>query len=192
METISESKQERVLQIAPNKYRVRFLHEIIEVTDTDSEQTRLVHKAREVEVVDPYDIDKLIASIVRCLYSPEQIEELFSAFTKGEEVIEFMRYQNWRKIAKMAASGAFEKTDFDEILQSEIIEVEMPFASTLSGGEFEALADYALKAKINTYADVVNNKVKVYLAFITTEHLQQLEASTDVTITYHSGVDFDV
>ncbi len=192
METISESKQERVLQIAPHKYRVRFLHEIIEVTDPDIEEPRLVHKAIEVEVADPYDTDKITASIVRCLYSPEHIEELLSSFTKGEEIIEFMRYQNWRKIAKLAASGAFEKAEFAEILQSEIIEVEMPFASTLSGGEFEAMADYTVKAKINTYADVVNNKVKAYLSFITQEHLQQLEASTNVTITYHPGVDFDV
>lgn len=189
METLSDTKQQRILKVAPHKYRVRYLYEEIEQTDPETEATTTVHRAHEVEVINPNDAEQVASAIIRDRYTPEQVGQLLSSFTKGEDVIAFMRYQNWRKLAKQAAAGAFEKAEFAAILESEIINVEIPFSETLQGGKYEALADYALKARVNTYPDPVHNVVKVYLSYLLPEHRQALEADNEVIITNHKGIE---
>ncbi|HKK81999.1 MAG TPA: hypothetical protein VJ909_07115 [Prolixibacteraceae bacterium] len=188
METLSDNKQDRILKISAYKYRVRYLYEQVEETDPETGEKRTVHRAEEVEVNNPNDPAEVRKAITRDRYPADVVEELLSGFARGENVIEFMRYQNWRKLAAHAAAGAFYKTEFEDLINSEIIEVQLPFSETLQGGKHEALADYALKAKVNTYPDPVTNTVRVYLSYLTPEHRSLLENDNEVTITKHKGL----
>lgn len=187
METTSTKKQERIMRLAPNRYRLRYLYREVS-TQGENNEPEVSHVAEEVTVSDPSNKQEVVSAIVRTRYTGEQVQELLSSFSRGENVIDYMRYQNWRNLAAKVAEGSFYIADFDTEINSQIIEVSMPFSATLAGGEFADLADYALKAKVNTYPDPMNNIVKVYLSYMLPQHLELLEASPNVSITTHAGL----
>lgn len=142
----------------------------------------------EYVVVSSFDRNSIISAIIRDKYTANEVEAILANISKGEGVLEYMRFQNWRDLAKSVADGSYLIEDLQSIISRQIIQVEMPFYETLVGGRFESLSDYALKAGVKTNIDVINNKATVYLSFLMPNHTTVLESDAEVVISYYSGI----
>ena len=170
----------------PERGQIRFLVERNDIEDDiigNSEKWDYCY----VEV-NGFDRQSIISAIVRDLYSAESIEDLFTSYTRGENIVNYMRYQNYRALAEAVADGAFFKSELTGIMSRQVFEISMPFDTTLTGGDYEALADYALKAKLYTKSDPVNNKAIVYCSYVLPQHLAILETDPRVEIHTHKGL----
>lgn len=132
--------------------------------------------------------DDIIAAVIRSRYSQYQAESILSNFNKGEGIIEFMRFQNFRDLAKAVAEGHYLKRELQEFWDRKIIQVTLPFSETLKGGKWETLADYALKAKNNFTIDVKNNTAYVFVSWLLPDHTAVLVADNDVKLTKLPGL----
>lgn len=160
------------------------VHYLVERNDIDGEE----NWDSQYVIVSGFDRNTIISAIIRDKYTANEVEAILANAAKGEGIKEFMQFQNWRDLAKSVADGSYLKDDLQSILDRQIIQVEMPFASTLAGGDLESLSDYAVKAGIKSHIDVLNNKATVYLSFLLPDHQAALENHPSVTISYHKGI----
>jgi hypothetical protein len=132
--------------------------------------------------------NKIITAIIRSKYNQDSVEALMANFQKGEKMVAFMQFQNFRDLAKAVASGQHLATELEEFYNRKVYEIELPFNETLAGGKYAALADYALKAKNFSVADVPNKIARVYVSWLLPDHSQLLANDPAVTITEHQGI----
>ena len=132
--------------------------------------------------------NEIISAVIRSKYPQNAAEALLANFQKGEKIVEFMQFQNFRDLAKAVAAGKRQATELEEFYNRKVIEITLPFNETLAGGKYAALADYALKAKNFSVADVQNNIARVYVSWLLPQHSQLLANDTAVTITEHQGI----
>lgn len=170
----------------PEQGQIRFLIERLE--DNEGGQENWQFRYAEIN---GFDTEKVITAIVRSFYSTDKSEMLMSSFTRGENIIEYMRYQNTRVLAEAVAAGKHLKSEVQDILERKIFEIRLPFNTTLAGGDYQALADYALKAKLYVKADTLTNQATVYCSFILPNHLAVLQADERVEIIEHDGISLD-
>jgi hypothetical protein len=166
----------------PAKGQIRFL---IERLDDNEGQENWQFQYAEIN---GFDTEKVTTAIVRSFYSTDKSEMLMSSFTRGENIIECMRYQNTRVLADAVAAGKHLKSEVQDILDRKIIEIRMPFNTTLAGGDYAALADYALKAKLYSKSDPLTNSATVYCSYVLPDHRAALEADPRVQIVEHDGI----
>jgi hypothetical protein len=132
--------------------------------------------------------DDIVSAVIRSRYTQDQAEAVLANFNHGHDVELFMRFQNFRDLAKAVADGRHLKNELQEFYDRKIIRITMPFSDTLQGGKWEALADYALKAKNNFTVDVLNNVAHVYVSWLLPDHAVALGADPEVTISEHPGL----
>lgn len=137
-----------------------------------------------VEVSD-FTANTIVSAVVRSKYSQNEIDAIVA--NADSDPLSYMRYQNYRRVAERVASGTYAKESLNDVT-GVIIEIVMPFSETLSGGTYEGLADYALKAGNKTVADVANDEARVYVRYLLDTHRNILEAADDVLITELDGL----
>ncbi len=132
--------------------------------------------------------DKIIQAVIRSKYKQDDVEALLANFQKGKKIVEFMQFQNFRDLAKAVADGKYLAAELEEFYNRKVFEIHMPFSETLNGGNYASLADYTIKAKIYSVADVQNNIAYVYVSWILPDHLTLLESDAAVSIIEHPGI----
>lgn len=131
----------------------------------------------------------IINAVIREKYSQADAEGLLADYAKGENMVEYLRFQNWREVAKAVADGKHLKSELAYLYAKKIIEVSIPFSDTLEGGKYASLADRILKVKSPSNVDIADNRVYVYVAFILPDDLTVLEADENVIIIEYSGIE---
>ena len=143
MKANSTQEPERIVKYKdPNTGMVNYL---VQRKDTEESEN---WDFRCVEVFS-FDKDSIIDAVIRDKYKQSAVEAIISNFIKCDKLVELMQFQNWRDMAKQIADGKYTIEELQSILDRKIYVIDLPFADTLMGGKYEALADYVLKAKLS-------------------------------------------
>ena len=160
---------------------------VLSTEQPDPEDTNERWEYSFVEV-DENRRDKIIKAVIRSKYNQDDVEALLANFQKGKKIVEFMQFQNFRDLAIAVADGKYLAAELKEFYDRKIFEIQMPFSETLNGGNYASLADYAIKAKNFSVADVQNDIAYVYVSWILPDHRNLLESDAAVSIIEHPGI----
>jgi hypothetical protein len=120
----------------------------------------------------------IISAIIRTRYTADQESAILRKKHAGEDVIDFVKYRDFVNYAKAAADGL----DLSGYHQATVFELIIPFELTLAGGDYYALADYALKSGIPYETDVIDGLAKVYPSWLKPEDQAAIESDPRVQL----------
>ena len=123
-------------------------------------------------IVPDFRRESIISSVVRMRYSQNDVEAILANFAQRKDVLEYLKFQEWRNLAKSVAEGKHLKSELTEHYEKELIQVKMPLSFVLSGGKYELLADRVLKVVV-PYELITEDGVEMvtaWLGYIEPEH----------------------
>lgn len=123
-----------------------------------------------------YDRDTIVSAIIRTRYSRDRVEAILRKKARGEDVIDFIKYNHFVNYAK----AAFDEVDMTALKNAEVYEIVIPLLLTLSGNDYAQLADKSLKLNIPYESDAVNQIAKAFPSWLTSEDETALENDTRV------------
>lgn len=138
--------------------------------------------------VNNFNRDTIVAAVIRSRYSQDEAEGLLADYAKGVNLMECIRFQNWRDLAKAVGDGKHLKSEVQGFYDRKIIEVKLPFTDTLSGQKYATLADRMLKQGVPKFVDLDNNQVCVYVTYVNESDAQALATDSNVGMTEYSGL----
>jgi hypothetical protein len=120
----------------------------------------------------------IITAIIRTRYSADQEAAIVRKKQANEDVIDFLKYNNFANYAKAAADG----NDLSEFKQKTVYEITIPLAITLAGGDYEPLSDKSIKLNIPFESNSVEGYAKAYPSWLDETDQQAIEGDPRVEI----------
>lgn len=124
--------------------------------------------------------NSIIEAVIRSSYTQSAVEAIINNFLDQKNIIEYLKFQNFRGYAKAVASKNVNLLNEAKVKQ--VYKVTLPFTETLENGDYESLSNRMLKANITFESDVVNDTAIGYLGFILPSDLEILQSDPRVTI----------
>lgn len=120
----------------------------------------------------------IITAIIRTRYTADHEAAVVRKKQANEDVIDFVKYNNFVNYAKAAADG----NDLAEFKQKSVYEITIPINLTLAGGDYEPLADKSIKLNIPFESNAIEGYAKAYPSWLDETDQQAIEADQRVEI----------
>lgn len=179
--TGSSSSQPNALQAIGRQIQVRWN---IERKDITTEDGKVIENWKyEYTNINSQDLSAIIAGVIRSRYTQDEAEAILANYAQRKDISEYLKFQEWRNLAKSVAAGKTLKEELVEHYEKQLIRVKMPLAFVLSSGKYEVLADRVMKLMCPYEISIENSIeiVTVWLGYIEPEH-QHIQTDPDLEI----------
>ena len=179
--TGSSNSQPNALQAIGRQIQVRWN---IERKDITTEDGKIVENWNyDYTNVNSQDLAAIVAGVIRSRYTQDEAEAILANYAQRKDISEYLKFQEWRNLAKSVASGKTLKADLIEHYERQLIRIKMPLSFALSGGKYEVLADRVMKLMC-PYEITVENGIEMvttWLGYIEPEH-QHIQTDPELEI----------